>query len=327
MADTPKSLTRVQNRLIEAAALIEEQNDQTLCFQHSIFCQVGLPYRDPGAEVVEWQRDQGSASLLVTAGKARNPTTGKWVQIGLPRGSKPRLILTHLNAEALRQKSPTIEIESSLSAFVKRIRGFTGGREIQTFKEQVSRLANSKVSLAFDAGERSFQLNAQVVTAFDLWMYKDDRQRVLWPSTLRLSLDYFESLQAHAVPLREESVAALAHSAMALDLYAWLAQRLHRIKPEKPQFISWAALKGQFGPDYGRMNNFKAFFRKELKQVWTQYSAARLHLDDKGITLRNSEPPTSRKYPRPSGRSLPSTAATESGLAGYPRSLGSSGNP
>jgi Plasmid encoded RepA protein len=118
-------------------------------------------------------------------------------------------------------------------------------------------------------------------------------------------------LQAHAVPLREESVAALAHSAMALDLYAWLAQRLHRIKPEKPQFISWAALKGQFGPDYGRMNNFKAFFRKELKQVWTQYNAARLDLDDKGITLWNSAPPTSRKYPLFSGGKPAVTDATE----------------
>ena len=194
-----------------------------------------------------------------------------------------------------------LKLKSSLSAFVKRIRGFTGGREIQTFKEQVSRLANSKVSLAFDAGGGSFQMNAQVVTAFDLWLNKDDRQRVLWPSTIRLSLDYFASLQAHAVPLREESIAALAHSAMALDLYAWLAQRLHRIKPEKPQFISWAALKGQFGPDYGRMNNFKAFFRKELKQVWTQYNAARLDLDDKGMTLWHSEPPTSRKYSMISG--------------------------
>ncbi len=296
MTNEIKSLTKVQNRLIEAAALIEQQDDQTLCFQHSVFCQVGLPYRDPGENVTEWQRDQGSASLLVSAGKARNPATGRWVQIGLPWGSKPRLILTHLNAEALRQKSPAIEIESSLTAFVKRIRGFTTGREVQAFKEHISRLANSKVSLAFDAGERSFQVNAQVVTAFDLWMEKDERQRVLWPSTVRLSLDYYESLQAHAVPLREESVAALAHSAMALDLYAWLAQRLHRISQGKSQFISWSALKAQFGPDYGRMDNFKAFFRKELRQVLSQYSTARLDLDDKGVTLWHSAPPCSRKY-------------------------------
>jgi hypothetical protein len=34
---------------------------------------VGLPYRDPGTDVVEWQRDEDSASLLVTAGKAVLP--------------------------------------------------------------------------------------------------------------------------------------------------------------------------------------------------------------------------------------------------------------
>lgn len=291
-----KPLSKVQSRLIEAAARIEEQDDQTLCFQHSVFCQVGLPYRNPGEGVIRWQRDQGNASLLVTAGEARDPETGKWVQMGLPWGAKPRLILSHLNAEALRQQSPVIEIENSLTAFVKRLRGFTTGREVQNLKEQMTRLASSRVSLGFDNGGRVYQVNAQVVTAFDLWLDKDDRQRVFWPTTIRLSSEYFESLQAHAVPLREESVAALAHSAMALDLYAWLAQRLHRIKLEKPQIISWAALKAQFGPGYGRMDNFKAFFRKELKQVWTQYRAARLDLDDKGMTLWLSEPPTSRKY-------------------------------
>jgi hypothetical protein len=41
-------------------------------------------------------------------------------------------------------------------------------------------------------------VNSQIVTAFDIWFPKDDRQRVLWPSTIRLSLDYWESLKAHA---------------------------------------------------------------------------------------------------------------------------------
>jgi hypothetical protein len=36
---------------------------------------------------------------------------------------------------------------------------------------------------------------------------------VLWPSTLRLSADYFESLTRFAVPLDERAIAALAHSA------------------------------------------------------------------------------------------------------------------
>jgi hypothetical protein len=80
---------------------------------------------------------------------------------------------------------------------------------------------------------------------------------VLWPSTIRLSLDYFESLRKHAVPLNEADLGALAHSALALDVYAWLAHRLHRIPPKEPVFIPWTALKAQFGPDYGRMIDFK----------------------------------------------------------------------
>src|SRR6185437_9501245 len=104
----------------------------------TVFCQTYLPYRDPGDDVREWYRAQGTTSLLIEAGRVFNPSTCEWQRVGLPWGTKPRLILAHLNAEALRQGSPTIEVESSLSAFVKRIRGFDGGREILTFKEQVS---------------------------------------------------------------------------------------------------------------------------------------------------------------------------------------------
>jgi Plasmid encoded RepA protein len=61
----------------------------------------------------------------VQAGRIFKPSLDTTIELGLPWGTKPRLILAHLNAEALRQDSPVIEVEHSLSAFVKRIRGFT----------------------------------------------------------------------------------------------------------------------------------------------------------------------------------------------------------
>ena len=70
---------------------------------------------------------------------------------------------------------------------------------------------------------------------------------------MRLSLDYFESLQRHAVPLDERAIAALSHTAMGLDHLCWLAQRLHRVNPGKPAFIPWTALRDQFGWHYSRM--------------------------------------------------------------------------
>jgi Plasmid encoded RepA protein len=245
--------------------------------------------------VREWQREQGAVSLLVKAGEARHPGTRQWVHLGLPWGTKPRLILAHLNAEAIQKQSPEIEVESSLSAFVKRIRGFQHGREIRAFKDQLSRLSVALVRLATTHGDRAFQIDTKVVTAFELWPELDERQRVLWPATIKLSLDYFNSLLEHAVPLHECDLAALAHSALALDLYSWLAQRLHRVNPKRPAFIQWPALKQQFGPDYDRMRAFRAKFRVALLQVQARYKEARIDMDECGIRLHNSPPPVTKR--------------------------------
>ncbi len=286
-----KPLSRVQNRLLEPCP----EHDSQICFQHSVLCQTGLPYRDPGANVRVWERKQGNVNLRIEAGAISDPVTGHYVDLSLPWGTKPRLILAHLNAEALRQGSPEIEIDDSLSRFVRRIRGFDGGREIRMFKDQLTRLSNALIRLAMLRGDRMTQINTHVVTGFDLWFPKDERQRVLWPSTVRLSNEYFESLQRHAVPLNEADLAALAHTAIGLDIYAWLAQRLHRIDPRKPAFIPWASLKEQFGPDYAHMNHFKAKFRVALRQVLSRYLTARIELDGKGMTARNSPPPVPKR--------------------------------
>jgi hypothetical protein len=288
--------SRVHRRLIEPIELTEQDNEPRLSFQHTIFCQTGLPYRNPGDDRRLWERRQGAALLRVHAGEVANPATRNMVEVGLPWGAKPRLILAHLNAEALRQNSPEVAVESSLSAFVKRIRGFNGGREIRFFKDQLTRLAAANIRLALFRSEREAeQIEAKVITKFDLWLEKDERQRVLWPSTIRLSLDYFESLLLHAVPLNERDLAALAHSALALDLYSWLAQRLHRVNPNRPAFIQWPALKQQFGPDYGYIGHFKVEFRKALQQVLTRYKAARIDIDGYGMRLFNSPPPVMKR--------------------------------
>jgi hypothetical protein len=290
------TMSRVRRRLIEPIETEQDNDDPRLAFQHTVFCQTSLPYRDPGDEVRLWKRVQGKALLEVQAGRVLDPAIMDTVEVGLPWGTKPRLILAHLNAEALRQGSPVIEVENSLSAFVKRIRGFDGGREIRFFKDQLTRLSAALIRLAVAHDDHhAHQVEAKVITAFDLWLHKDERQRVLWPSTIQLSLDYFASLQEHAVPLNEADLAALAHSAIALDIYAWLAQRLHRVNPARPVFLQWPALKQQFGPDYGLMKNFKPKFRTALRQVLARYKAARIEVDGYGMRLLNSPPPVTKR--------------------------------
>ena len=78
---------------------------------------------------------------------------------------------------------------------------------------------------------------------------------------------------------------------MALDMYCWLAQRLHRIHPKTDVFVPWPALKAQFGWHYERLDKFKAVFRQTARIVHSQYRAANFDLDGRGMTLRNSPPP------------------------------------
>ena len=107
--------------------------------------------------------------------------------------------MMHLNALAIKTQSPTIEVEDSLTAFVKRL-GLAGhGRDIRVVKDQLSRLRGHHPSRR-DQDDRAFQINTQIVTAFDLWFPKDDRQRVCDRSTVRLSEEYFQSTARHTVP-------------------------------------------------------------------------------------------------------------------------------
>jgi Plasmid encoded RepA protein len=138
---------------------------------------------------------------------------------------------------------------------------------------------------------RTVQVQTQIASGFDLWFPSDVKQRVLWTSTVKLSQEFFQSLSAHAVPLDNRAVGAIANSPIALDTYVWLAQRLHRVTPDNPQFITWAATYEQFGQGYHRLRDFRKKFLTTLRQIRAVYPDCRIESDEHGITLHHSPPP------------------------------------
>lgn len=289
--------SRITERLVQTAYEIatDKASIEDAIFQHSVLCQTFLPYRNPGDHARVWQQQQGNVSLAVQAGGAFNQD-GVLEEIGLPYGTKARLILAHINSEAIKSQSRVIDVESSMSAFIKSIGLSLDGRTIREVKDQLRRLSTCKLSLGFSNGVRGVQYDLQIINAFDLWFPKNDKQRVLWPSRVQLNEDYYQSLQAHAIPLDDRALAALSHNAMALDIYCWLAQRLHRIGPKEVHFVSWESLKVQFGQGYKRMNDFKKIFRKTLMSVRTQYYGSQIEeVENKGFNLKLSPPPIPHK--------------------------------
>jgi hypothetical protein len=178
-----------------------------------------------------------------------------------------------------------------MTAFVRALGIDTNGRNLRTLRDQLARLAAAHI--LFGIGSKT--IKTDVIDAFDLWWPDDAKQRTMWPSTVQLAPRYFDSLTKHAVPLDSRAVAALAHSALDLDIYAWLAQRLHRIPKGKPQTITWQALKSQFGPDYDRLIDFRRKFVLALKTVLTAYPNARVEIAEAGLVLWNSPPPVLKR--------------------------------
>lgn len=290
-----RPMTPTRRRLVDASAAIRDDRPSSVVYQHTVLCQTCLPYRDPGDQVRVWDRENGRVALRVRAGEARSPA-GEWIDVGLPFGPKPRLILGHLNTQAILRQSAAIEVEDSLTAFVRRIGLETHGRNVRTIKDQLARLAAADLRFGVPTSDDTVTTyKGQIVKEFSLWFAKDERQRVLWPTAVTLDRDYFETLLQHAVPLDERALGALSHSAMALDLYAWLAQRLHRVDPRAASFVAWERLRQQFGFGYANMRKFKQVFRTALHQVAAVYPAARLSMDGRGMTLRNSPPPVTRR--------------------------------
>lgn len=299
--------TAVQQRLLHLGSEIAATAPEDLTFQHSVLTQTSLPTSKPPEGTRVWERQQGRARLRVEAGSVLDPKTGLYVEPGLPYGPKARLLLMHLNSEAVRRQSPIIPVEDSMTAFFRRLMGKSmDGREVRRLKFQLSALAAAQFRMGVSENDRAFQVNTQVVTAFELWLEREEGQRVLWPSSLKLSLDYFDSLTRFAVPLDERAIAALAHSALALDIYCWLAQRLHRIPLGKPQLVPWSALYDQFGQGYAELRFFRRDFLRLLAQVKTAYPSAHLDATSKGLFLETSLPPVPRRLIALSTPSTPS---------------------
>lgn len=289
------TMSATTRRLLDAHAEIYG-DDPELAFLHSTLAVCGLPYRDPGMDVREFERRNGRASLLVTAGKLMDPKSGSWVEMGLPFGAKARIIMAYLCSEAIRTRSPQIHIGRSLCGFMTTL-GIspTGGEKgsIAPFKQQLQRLIAAHMQVGRVDDNVVSQLSTKPIKGARIW-FPDSEKRTdqIWDSTVLLDGDFFESLQNYALPLDRRAIAALTHSAMALDVYFWLTHRLHRVREKNGAMVSWTSLHQQFGQGYSRVRDFKARFQKDLRQALAVYPEAKIQvIDSVGLKLFRSTPP------------------------------------
>ena len=216
-----KALTTLANRAVDAG-----KPDYLPAF----FCHVGLPRSN--CDGLSFERQSGTVSLQIEGGKTFD---GKgWQQQPIPYGTIPRLALIHITSEAVRTQSPIVDVGTSVYAFLEALGVGNNQAARQRARKQMIALGACHMRLG-RVLEREGKHFAQTVDArpfnqFEAWVNDTEGQRALWPTSLTLTEPFFEAIIKSAVPLRHDALAQLSGSALALDIYSWLAHRLCRVK-------------------------------------------------------------------------------------------------
>jgi hypothetical protein len=293
-----KSRNRKDTKLVEASAEImgAAPEGEDIAFLHSTFCQVGLPRSRPKGNTFE--RKSGNAAIRLEAGTLWDGQD--YALQPLPYGTKPRLLLLHLIRSYLRTGDRTIDLGDSVRDFLENTLNIdaSGGRKggMTGFKEQIKAFAACRMVIGYNmpSGAVRTRPAERIVEEFEAWPELNDRtgQRSLWPSSITISADFAMSIQKASVPLDARAIRAIQDSALALDLYAWLAHRLHRL--DRPVVLHWASLRGQFGQEIADPRTFKRNFVKSMRDVLAIYPNAKVEDVFGGIRIHPSLPPVAK---------------------------------
>ncbi len=285
--------SNAQRTAIEAAAAIMAEEESRLGITHAGFAMTSLPHKRLDGAV--WRRQGGATTLLVESGRDVQSNL-----IGVPYGSMARLILLYLQTEAVRTNNPEVDLGRSMRDWLGRMAVTPGGKTYQLVREQARRIAACRLTfLTVAAGAEQRMNGAFVRGAISMvGVTGEDRQPALWEERVRLDEGFWASLRDHPVPVREEAIRAIGtRSSVAMDIYIWLAYRLHALVKSTP--ITWAAIQGQFGAGYRTGRNMRPVFLDALQLALAVYPEAKVDVDEgKGIILHPSAPAVPKQIAR-----------------------------
>jgi hypothetical protein len=292
--ETAKAMadSKSERRAIEAAALIMAEEESRFGITHAGFAMTSLPHKRVDEPL--WRREGHKTTLLIESGRDRQGEL-----TGVPYGSIARLILLYLQTEATRTNNPEVELGRSMKSWMGRMNLTTGGKTYQLVTEQARRISACRLTFftARESGAESRHNGAFVQDAITFANVIDDAQQPsLWQDKVRLDPGFWQSLREHPVPVREEAIRAIGTRSLAIDVYIWLAYRLHSLT--KPTPVSWTAIHGQFGAGFRLVRQIKPTFTEALSLALAVYPEAGVEVGKAGITLYPSAPAVAKAEAR-----------------------------
>ena len=247
-------------------------------FMARLMMLCSLPRTNPGRQL-QYKRVNGPYTLIMTA-------VG---QTGLPFGNLSRLLLAWVCTEAVRTQSRELILGPSLSGFMRRlgmapIGGGSRGERTR-LRDQMQRLFNAHIQLAYEDKQVSASVNSPVASRTGFWWNERKPGELgVWDSKIELGGKFFHEIIHHPVPLNLNILKALKRSSLGIDFYLWLTYRTFTLK--RPLRLSWASLYRQFGlspakaGDKRTADDFRKDCLRELKKIqiaWPELNYATAH--------------------------------------------------
>jgi hypothetical protein len=291
-------------RVVDAASSFMTDEESGTAFLFSGWAQAALPHKRL-ADDAPWQVRTERVTLLVEPGRRTMPS-GPPISVGVPYGSRARLIMLYLQSEALKTNTRSVELGKSLRDWLGKMGIPPGGKSIQSIREQAERITRCRISFHLHSAGKQGLIQQHIVdTAMfgETPMYQGEDSGGGHPEasggaarggsgfleTVRLSETFFEQLKRHPVPVDDAAIRAINRHSMALDIYCWLAYRLHVLSGDRT--VSWKALHAQFGGGVSRLDHFRTVFTENLNLALAVYPDAKVEVEGQGLTLQPSRAP------------------------------------
>jgi hypothetical protein len=276
-----RAVEKLDRQCVETAFAVMSDEEQRIGIMHAGFSMTSLPHKDIPETV--WTRQGGNIKLRIDSG-----TDDAGTPAGIPFGSIARMILLYLQTEAVKTQSREIELGRSMNRWLTSMGIDGGGRQYKLVREQSRRLSLCRLTFYRGTDEGTHVTNGSFVRDAIL-PTRDGDQLPLWREVIRLDESFYESLISHPMPVLESALRQIGSRSMAIDVYVWLAYRLHHLT--KPTAVPWRAVFDQFGGGYAQFRQFKAKFKEPLALALAAYPEAVVSADDEGLTLYPSAPP------------------------------------
>ncbi len=286
---------RAGRRIAEtaSAALTREiEGGAEVGYSYSAWCLAGLPHRERAAGD-EWLIKTDYARLLVRPG-ARVRDNDTIEPLAVPSGTLARLLLIDWQTEAYETSNREIYLGKNPNVLLTRMGMSRGGPVSRKLADQIERLATCTISFQFGSDQRAVVVNERIVEAYSYVGGVDPRTKrhARMIEKVVLSEAFYRELRRHPVLVDRAALSDIQNSPRAIDLYLWLAFRLHALKDETS--VSWTALWRQFGSEFKTLKSFRAEFQEPFALAMAAYRQARVHITDRGLLLAPSPPPIQR---------------------------------